>query len=229
MDKDRRSEASVGARMRDVGGWGAWSKAGLAAAETPRIERRQRPRGERPAMVDGMLDAVTGLPSRALLADRLDRALRRAKRYRHHTALLFIDIAGFDDVLTAHGQGAADELMAMLGKRLQQQVRETDTIARLAAGEFAVILEGVHSPAIAERLAQKLAAAIARPGTLLVAKDGQPLDVQVSACIGLALYPDQAQTFDDFVADAELALGQARLAGGVRLYREGAEAVRATG
>jgi diguanylate cyclase (GGDEF)-like protein len=227
MDKDRRSETSVGARMRDPGGWGAWSKAGLAAAEAPRIERRQRPRGERPALVEGMVDAVTGLPSRALLADRLDRALRRAKRNRYHTALLFIDVEGWEEVLAAHGQAAADELIATLGKRLQQSVRETDTVARLASDEFAVILEGVHSPAIAERLAQKLAAVIARPGTLLVEQEGKPLEMKVSACIGVALYPDQAQSFDDFVATTELALGQARLTGGVRLYQEGAETVEA--
>lgn len=213
--------------MRSPGSWGAWSQSGLAAAAPPRIERRQRPRGERPTMIEGMLDPATGLPTRALLADRLDRAMRRARRNRHHTALMFVDIEGADAVLAEHGQGAADELIATLAKRLSQSVRETDTVARLGPDEFAIILEGVHSPAIAERLARKLAAVVARPGTLLVEMEGKPLEVQVSACIGLALCPDHAQSFEDFVATTELALGQARLTGGVRLYQEGAEAVRA--
>lgn len=223
MDDERRSPTSVGAPMRAAGTWGAWSQAALAAAPMPSVERRQRPRGEAPALLEGMVDPVTGLPTRALLADRLERALRRAKRYRQHTALLFIDIAGRARVLATHGQGAADALMAAVGQRLVQSVREVDTVARLGTDEFAVILEGLHSPAVAERLAQKLADAIAGPRSLLVGTDGRPLDVEVGACVGVAVHPDRARTFDELVAAAELALAQARSAGGVRVYREGAD------
>ena len=173
----------------------------------------------------GTHDLLTGLPSRVLLEDRLDGALKRAARNKQRIAVAVVDLDGFRLVNEQHGHGTGDELIVTTGQRLLQAVRATDTVARLCADEFAVVLEGLHSAAAAEYLGHKMATAVTQPCRLLVQLEGKPVELAPKASIGLAIYPDHGQQREDLVAAAESAMYRAkRNGGGVQVHREGAEA-----
>lgn len=220
MSDERRSDTSVGARMRGrVDGWGAWaaSRAGAGDDAMPApVAKQGAPDAIRP---QGTHDLLTGLPSRLLLEDRLDGALKRAARSRKRVAVAVVDLDGFKAINDAHGHGAGDELLATTGRRLLQAVRASDTVARFGADEFAVVLEGLHNAAAAGKLGHMLAAAITQRCLLLVDLEGKPVDLAPHASIGLAIYPDHGTEREALIAAAAVALFQARRAGGgVRVY-----------
>lgn len=222
MTEDRRSSSSVGARLRGAGQWGAWgSPRGGAGGEA----RPEPPAPAAPAEGAGSLhDALTGLPNRSLLLDRLDCALKRAARSQQRLAVAVVELSGFPAVVEQHGAGAGDALLTVTGQRLQQALRTSDTVARLGAREFAVVLEGVHTAAVAMQVARKLLAAATQPCTLLAEAEGRPLKLTPQAGLGLALCPDHGRSRDELLAAAMLALAQARRAGGgVQLCVEGAD------
>lgn len=131
-------------------------------------------------------DALTGLPNRQLLADRLGTALRRAERERGLLALLFIDLDGFKAVNDTLGHAAGDAVLQAAARRLGGALRNTDTVARVGGDELVVLLPGVGDRAQAEAIAAKLAAVLAEP------VDTPAGVAQVGASIGLAFYPQDA-------------------------------------
>ena len=144
-------------------------------------------------------DALTGLPNRVLARDRLDQAILLARRQQTRVALLIIDLDHFKEVNDTFGHQAGDQLLRQVGERFTAELRETDTVARLGGDEFAIVLLAADADS-ASLIAAKLLAALERPFIV----EGQALDV--GASIGIAVYPDHADTADSMLRRADIAM-----------------------
>ena len=153
-------------------------------------------------------DALTNLPNRSLLAERLSRAIVRARREGSRVAVLFLDLDRFKDINDSLGHAVGDRIRRAVAARLQQAVGHGQTVARLAGDEFTVILEDLSVPEDAERVAREIIMAFEAP---LVPADGQ--EVSVSVSIGISLYPDHAQVPTELLKRADAAMYQAKAAG----------------
>src|ERR1019366_4968005 len=134
------------------------------------------------AVHDSLHDALTGLPNRTLLADRLGQALRADARMGTCTGLLLLDLDRFKQINDTFGHHYGDELLTQVGPRLAGVVRGVDTVARLAGDEFVVLLPEVGSIADAPVVAAKLRAAFETPFQV----EGIDLDVEVSVGVVLS-------------------------------------------
>ncbi|WP_219117233.1 bifunctional diguanylate cyclase/phosphodiesterase [Janthinobacterium sp. UMAB-56] len=152
-------------------------------------------------------DPLTGLPNRHMFLDRLQHEAGHAKREGACLALLFIDLDHFKQVNDRLGHEKGDMLLRQAATRISERVRATDTVARLGGDEFTVILAGVGQLGGIERVLQELTAALARPFVL----DGDT--VQVSASVGVALYPGDAEAPDILLRHADQAMYAAKSAG----------------
>lgn len=128
-------------------------------------------------------DALTGLPNRVLLVDRLTHALARAARSRGHVGILYCDLDGFKEVNTQFGHSGGDQLLVQIGKRLRQACRTSDTVARVSGDEFVVLLEDVSHRDEMEEVARRILEALADPIEL---EDGT---ANTGASIGMVLSP----------------------------------------
>ena len=154
-------------------------------------------------------DDLTGLANRASFRDRLDHALTLAKRGDGKLALLLIDLNDFKAINDRFGHPGGDELLRRIGERMRSRVRESDTVARLGGDEFAVLLPNIVRPEDAAVVVRKLIEAI-RP---VIDLDGQ--SAQVTASIGVAIFPDHAQDAGKLERLADAAMYRAkRLEGG---------------
>ena len=133
-------------------------------------------------------DGLTDLPNRSLLLDRLDTAIARAKRAQNSCAVVFIDLDGFKPINDTFGHDKGDLVLREVAKRLQGCIREADTAARFGGDEFVIVLGDLHKTEDATVVAQKVLDALAIPIDL----DGQ--DAHVGASIGIALFPDHADS-----------------------------------
>ncbi|MDR9467698.1 diguanylate cyclase domain-containing protein [Marinospirillum sp.] len=149
-------------------------------------------------------DALTGLPNRLLVDDRLERALAKARRERGAGALLFIDLDGFKPINDQHGHDTGDEILCQLSNRLNKIIRESDTFARLGGDEFVFILTGFASHSTtrfgAETLACKLLKALETPFMV----KGQQF--QVGASVGIATYPFDSDEPNELIKKADQAM-----------------------
>jgi len=157
-------------------------------------------------------DNLTGLPNRELFLDRLQQAIARSRR-EHQThsaliALMFIDIDKFKAVNDNYGHQAGDQVLINVAQRLQHSVRETDTLARFGGDEFVILLDGADACANAEQIAEKILHELASP-----LQFGLESFV-VSASIGIAYYLDPLQNAIEFLHQADIAMYQAKTAGG---------------
>jgi diguanylate cyclase (GGDEF)-like protein/PAS domain S-box-containing protein len=161
-------------------------------------------------------DPLTGLPNRAMIHERLERALRRSKRQGHSVALLFIDLDGFKLVNDSHGHQAGDELLKTIAQRLVDHVRPGDTIGRLGGDEFVVLCDHVDGPATVASLADRLNDLLRKPVEL----SGRHLFV--TASIGLAIGHGTMHSADDLLRNADAAMYQAKEQGrdGWRFFSE---------
>jgi diguanylate cyclase (GGDEF)-like protein len=158
-------------------------------------------------------DELTGLPNRQLLADRVTQAIALAQRQGEKTAVLVLDLNGFSDVNDTLGRGCGDVLLQQVARRLVNTLRGVDTVARIGADEFAVVLLGVGTKQDTELVAQNLRRTLANP----IVISGVPLAVEVS--IGAALWPDHGGTPEALLRCAESAMQRAKhQRGGYRLY-----------
>ncbi|MFF8871859.1 putative bifunctional diguanylate cyclase/phosphodiesterase [Streptomyces massasporeus] len=156
-------------------------------------------------------DALTGLPNRALLLERTERALRRGHRESTTTCLLFIDLDDFKIVNDTLGHSVGDRLLCAVAERLSGTLRRTDTAARLGGDEFAVLVEDAEQPVDAEVLAAHVVRTLSRPFHLTVES------VSVSASVGVATAQDSTDA-GELLALADLALYAAK-ASGKRTWR----------
>lgn len=153
-------------------------------------------------------DALTGLPNRTTLVDRLHQAALMASRDSHQVAFIFLDLDNFKWVNDTFGHQIGDGLLQAVGERLVAQLRESDTVARLGGDEFAIVLPVIEGTDAVEAVARKLQAALA-----------QPIDIcghQVlpHCSIGIAIYPDHGADGEALMRYADLALYDAKDAGG---------------
>ena len=126
-------------------------------------------------------DPLTGLANRMLVEERLRGALARDARSGSTTGLLFLDLDGFKSINDRHGHAVGDEVLRLLGQRLQACVRPSDTVARLGGDEFVVLAEDTRAPDGLHQLAERLRAAVAQPVSL------QGLDLHLGVSIGVAV------------------------------------------
>jgi diguanylate cyclase (GGDEF)-like protein len=150
-------------------------------------------------------DNLTRLPNRILLNDRLDQAFQDADREHGRFALMFLDLDGFKAVNDAFGHSAGDQLLIEIARRIQDNVRGQDTVARVGGDEFVLLIK-VDEPADAATVADKLIRAIQAPA------DAGGHEVRVSASIGIALYPG-AGTAHDLLSSADAAMYHAKTLG----------------
>ena len=155
-------------------------------------------------------DPLTGLPNRALLADRAEQALHRLQREPQPAALLFIDLDGTKHVNDIHGHAAGDQMLKAVADRLHACLRPGDTLARMGGDEFAVLAEHIVGPREAVRLSERLQDALRAPVEL----EGQ--SVLVSASIGINVFDDPRATADALIDAADVAMYTAKRAGGGR-------------
>ena len=152
-------------------------------------------------------DALTSLPNRELLDDRLQQAVAQAQREDRSLAVLFIDLDGFKEINDTLGHRSGDELLKETALRLSAAVRDADTVARLGGDEYAIVLPRVDGPLEAETVAVKAIQALRRP--FLV--EGR--EVHVSASIGLAIFPEDGTNAGELLRKADMAMYNAKEAG----------------
>ena len=158
------------------------------------------------------LDHLTGLPNRRLFLIELDRAIARAHRDGSGFSVCFVDLDRFKHVNDTLGHLAGDQLLATLGKRLRADLRATDLVARMGGDEFVVLLEGTTDPADVSRLAGVLL------GTVNQVLHVAGRDMQVSASIGIARYPDDGIDATTLLSHADSAMYEAKAAGKNRFH-----------
>jgi diguanylate cyclase (GGDEF)-like protein/PAS domain S-box-containing protein len=167
----------------------------------------QRKLAEQQLRHQALHDHLTGLPNRKLFLDRLEMALRRARRETSRIAVMFIDLDRFKVVNDSMGHAAGDQLLCEVAKRLGQAIRERDTIARFGGDEFGLILENVESDEDTIRPAQSIIQALARDFEV----DGTK--ARIGASIGIALSGGEHEAAD-LLRFADIAMYVAKRRGG---------------
>ncbi|MDO9598081.1 MAG: Cache 3/Cache 2 fusion domain-containing protein [Azoarcus sp.] len=152
-------------------------------------------------------DMLTGLPNRVLLADRLQQAIVHTQRAGNLMALVYLDLDGFKAVNDQHGHEAGDDLLVVVSKRLRGALRETDTLARLGGDEFVAVLSDLYSSQECDMVVSRLLLAAATPVQV-----GETW-VQMSASLGVTLYPLDGGDADTLLRHADQAMYQAKEAG----------------
>jgi diguanylate cyclase (GGDEF)-like protein len=150
-------------------------------------------------------DALTGLPNRPAILERVESALARNRRDDHGVALLFCDLDGFKPVNDRHGHEAGDLVLCAVAGRLLEAVRETDAVGRLGGDEFVVVCEEYRDPAVIEAVAQRVADAVAKPLTVgMVAEE-----LELGITVGIA-FARPGETSDALLARADGAMYRAK-------------------
>ena len=158
-------------------------------------------------------DALTNLPNRVLLADRLQQAMAQALRRAQHLAVVYLDLDGFKAINDQHGHDAGDQVLIKLAHRLKLALREGDSLARIGGDEFVAVLIDLEDFAASRPLLTRLLEACAQPVPV------GDLSLHVSASLGVTTYPQpQDIDADQLLRQADQAMYQAKLAGKNRLH-----------
>ncbi len=157
-------------------------------------------------------DVLTELPNRILLSERLSRAIGLAKRHRLQVALLYLDLDDFKTINDSLGHAVGDLLLRSVADRLNECVRNTDTVCRQGGDEFVVLLSEVEKPEDATRVAEKILTALAEPYHIY------PHELHITASIGVSLYPDHGKDEPTLLNNADMAMYHAKQ-GGHNRYR----------
>jgi len=164
------------------------------------IERREEIAAELDFLANH--DALTGLPSLRLCKDRLDQSLAEARRNRQTSAVMFLDLDGFKSINDQHGHEFGDLVLKATADRIKDEIRETDTVARIGGDEFVIILSSLPEIEIANRIAGNVIEQIARPFEV------KNTEVLISASIGISLYPQNGTTAEALIRSADKAMYQ---------------------
>jgi diguanylate cyclase (GGDEF)-like protein/PAS domain S-box-containing protein len=152
-------------------------------------------------------DPLTGLPNRALLANRFKDAAKRADRRGTKAVLLAIDFDHFKQINDMFGHQVGDGFLKALAELIRRRMRTTDTLARLGGDEFIAIADDVHSLDACAAIANNLMAALQEPITVM------DVQLQPTISLGLAVYPDDGSNLDDLMRRADYGLYEAKRAG----------------
>ena len=153
-------------------------------------------------------DALTGLPNRVLLLERIEHAIVRSGRSRKVVSVLFIDLDGFKKVNDAHGHQVGDELLIAVADRLAVALRPADTLSRLSGDEFVVLCEELDEVFQVEIIAARIVDVLARPFSLSVG------EVSISASVGIAFAGQTNHDPDQLLHAADVAMYQVKRSGG---------------
>jgi diguanylate cyclase (GGDEF)-like protein len=181
------------------------------------LHRRERAKREAESRLQHMalIDELTGLPNRRLLADRLSQSLALARRENRKMALLYIDLDGFklvNDSLTLH---IGDMLLRQVAHRLKSRFRQSDTLARIAGDEFALILDHVQTWSDADTAAQSVLEVLKTPFEI------EDHVIRVTASIGISLFPDHGNEGGQLLQQADCAMFAAKRNGKNRIVHYG--------
>lgn len=152
-------------------------------------------------------DALTGIPNRSLLIDRVGQLLASAQRNKHKVALLFIDLDRFKNINDSMGHEAGDDLLRIIAERLRCLIRTVDTVARMGGDEFVIALSQVDDERAVACIVEAVLATIGMPMTIC------NQEVTVSASIGACIFPDDAKDVSEMIRNADAAMYRAKDAG----------------
>ena len=152
-------------------------------------------------------DALTSLPNRALLADRLEQAIARSERHAIRFAVLVVDLDRFKSINDSLGHIAGDELLQEVARRLTGLLRKEDTLARLGGDEFVLLVHEIDTPKDAEAVARKVLAQVAAPTRL------GGMEVHVSPSVGICICPDDGADAETLLQHADAAMYHAKKKG----------------
>jgi len=165
-------------------------------------------------------DALTGLPNRTLILDRIEQTLTRARLRQEPVAALFVDLDNFKAINDSLGHGTGDELLCAVAERLEGVIRETDALGRLGGDEFVVVAEGLSLAAGPELIAERLLEAFGEP--FVLGEEGETL-VHIKASIGIAT--GVRPSAEELLRDADIAMYRAKWGGKSRylIFESGME------
>jgi diguanylate cyclase (GGDEF)-like protein/PAS domain S-box-containing protein len=153
-------------------------------------------------------DALTGLPNRFSLYERLEQGMAFARRFDKSLAIMLIDLDHFKTINDTLGHNIGDQLLIQVARRLEQSVRESDIVARLGGDEFVVVLSGVDKTGNGvTEIAEKVVAQLAAPYTIA----GHEL--RTSPSVGICIYPDDATEISELIKNADIAMYHAKATG----------------
>ncbi|MDZ4098986.1 MAG: EAL domain-containing protein, partial [Methylophilaceae bacterium] len=151
-------------------------------------------------------DALTSLPNRTLLTDRVNQAINIAERNHKKISLMFFDLDRFKNVNDILGHGVGDELLIQVAKRLQGVIREQDSVSRIGGDEFVLMLPDTNADG-AVRVAEKVMHVVSEAYHI------DPHEISITTSIGIAVYPDDGQDFEALLKCADIAMYRAKQAG----------------
>ena len=215
MLRDAQNLNSVEVELKRSDGTTRWLLQNLVVAgehegaviHTTLVDISDRKRAEEQIEFHAYHDILTNLPNRKLFADRLRQSLTHARRSGRTLAVMFIDIDHFKNINDTLGHTCGDELLLEMSYRLRHCVREDDTVARLGGDEFTIILSQLRQPEDAANVAQKILRAVQVPLSL----GGTP--IEVTASIGIALYPVDGADPEALLRNADSAMYRAKESG----------------
>ncbi|MDX6748837.1 EAL domain-containing protein [Geminicoccaceae bacterium 1502E] len=181
---------------------GATAQEGLCALRATDMSERHERQAELERLA--LHDALTGLPNRMLLHDRIEQALRQAERAGQSFAVMLLDLDRFKQVNDTLGHHVGDLLLQQVGPRLARPLRASDTLARIGGDEFAVVLPPPVDPAVACEIAGRLVEQLAEPFAI----EGMRLEIGVS--IGVALHPRHGPDAQALLEQADAAMYRAK-------------------
>jgi diguanylate cyclase (GGDEF)-like protein len=159
-------------------------------------------------------DALTGLPNRMLMEDRLEGAALRAERSGTRVAVCFVDLDHFKEVNDTEGHQAGDRLLKAMAQRLRDTVREADTVARFGGDEFVIVAEDIGTDASLREFLERLVRALEAP----LPVGGR--SVRITASVGVAVFPDDTRSLERLLSYADVAMYRCKETGraGYRLF-----------
>jgi diguanylate cyclase (GGDEF)-like protein/PAS domain S-box-containing protein len=191
--------------VRALGGSDGQPPSGVVISFTDITERRSF---EERLTFLAQNDALTGLPNRALLLDRLGQAITRAARRGTLLGVMLVDLDRFKEINDSLGHSAGDAVLKEVAGRVRRALRDSDTVARIGGDEFCVVLEDCESR-------EKLAVAAAKLRHVLedpIAAESR--EMFTGASIGLAVYPEDGDSIEDLIKHADIAMYDAKREGG---------------
>jgi diguanylate cyclase (GGDEF)-like protein/PAS domain S-box-containing protein len=187
------------------------SEGGAPATQLVLLDITERKRVEQRVLHLAHHDALTSLPNRALLLDRLRQALRQARRERGRIAVVMLDLDHFKSINDALGHPLGDRLLCSVAERLRTTIRDSDTLARFGGDEFTLVQARLREPRGALVLAEKILAALAQPFVL------DDHELRITTSIGIALCPEHGAEPEPLIEHADIALYQAKARGRARV------------
>jgi len=212
---DCRALNSVEIELRRSNGSTAWVLKNLmlvgdgaeAKIHATLVDISDRKRAEEQIEFHAYHDVLTGLPNRKLFTDRLGQSLNRSRRSNRPVAVMFVDLDHFKTINDTLGHTAGDELLLEMSRRLRACIRDDDTVARIGGDEFTIILSDLRLPEDAAAVAQKILETVQIPLSI----SGMP--IEVTASVGIALYPDDGNDPESLLRNADSAMYRAKESG----------------